>query len=306
MGSVPGFLGACYHAPMPDQRPLISSPPAVDPDRRTGVFNGIFGRLLRFWRTTLGISQEQLSTHVGVSVRHISFMENGRSMPGRAMVLDLAQALALGARDTNNLLLAAGFIPARRAPPVGELLQTDAMRWLRSSLLLTLRGLDPVPAVVHEPGGQVVMANRAWVRWLRGQGELETAAANSNLYRWFFAKTDTTDAGWEAVACGLLMNLQQEAILSDAPDINALLAELETLPSVPRDWRRKAVGVAYFHSFRIYRNGRAYTSVASTVGATPYVEQPRLLINALYPDGGGTLDRVDEDGAALVSPLLFY
>jgi transcriptional regulator with XRE-family HTH domain len=293
---------------MPDQRPPSSpQPQLIDADRRNGVFNGIFGRLFRFWRTTLGISQEQLSTHVGVSVRHISFMENGRSMPGRAMVLDLAQALALGARDTNNLLLAAGFIPARRAPPVGELLQTDELRWLRNSLLLTLRGLDPVPAVVHEPGGQVVMANRAWVSWLRGQGDVETAPANSNLYRWFFANTDTTDAGWEAVACGLLMNLQQEAILSNAPEINALLAELESLPSVPPDWSRKALGVAYFHSFRIYRseNGqrRAYTSVASTVGATPYVQQPRLLINALYPDGAPGVEMASGE---IASPLLFY
>jgi transcriptional regulator with XRE-family HTH domain len=84
---------------MPNQRPHIpSQPQLIDADRRNGVFNGIFGRLLRFWRTTLGISQEQLSSHVGVSVRHISFMENGRSMPGRAMVLDLAQTLELGAR----------------------------------------------------------------------------------------------------------------------------------------------------------------------------------------------------------------
>lgn len=291
-------------------RPRPVHSPSIDPDRRTGVFNGIFGRLLRFWRTTLGASQEQLSTDVGVSVRHISFLENGRAMPGRAMVLDLAQALALGERDTNNLLLAAGYIPAYRAAPASELLQTDEMRWLRNSLLLTLRGLDPVPAVAHEPGGRVIMANRAWVRWLRASGESEMTPVNRNLYRWFFANTDTADAGWEAVACGLLMNLQQEAILSDAQEIHALLAELAALPSVPRDWHRKAMGVAYFHSFRIHRNenGRraVYTSVASTVGATPYVEQPRLLINALYPDGAGAWGVADGEGEALESPLVFY
>lgn len=291
-------------------RQRSAHPTPIDPTRRSGAFNGIFGRLLRFWRTTLGVSQEQLSTHVGVSVRHISFLENGRAMPGRAMVLDLAQALALGERDTNNFLLAAGFIPAYRSPPAGELLQADDMRWLRNSLLLTLRGLDPVPAVAHEASGRVIMANRAWVRWLRAGGESETAPTSLNLYRWFFAHTDTADPGSEAVACGLLMNLQQEAILSDDPEINALLAELAALPSVPRDWHRKAMGVAYFHSFRIYRseNGgrRAYTSVASTVGATPYVEQPRLLINALYPDDRDALADIATDTAALTSPLLFY
>jgi hypothetical protein len=112
------------------------------------------------------------------------------------------------------------------------------------------------------------------------------------------------------VACGLLMNLQQEAMLSDAPEIKALLAELEALPSVPADWQRRAVRIAYFHSFRIYCSDsgqrRGYTSVASTVGATPYVEQPRLLINALYPDGVGAPGGLDGDGETLTSPLLFY
>jgi transcriptional regulator with XRE-family HTH domain len=274
--------------------------------RRTAAFNGIFGRLLRFWRTTLEVSQEQLSMQVGVSVRHISFLENGRAMPGRAMVLDLAQALSIGARDTNNLLLAAGYVPTYHETD----LQAAELRWLRSSLLLTLRGLDPFPAVVYEPSGKIIMANRGWVQWLRAMGESETAPTNSNVYRFFFASPHryAVDADWETVACGLLMNLQQEAILSDTPEVNALLAELEALPTVPADWRRKAVGVAYFHSFRVYRveNGcqRCYTSVTHTVGATPYVEEPRLLVNALYPSDG--VMAIEASDTPLQSPLLFY
>jgi transcriptional regulator with XRE-family HTH domain len=295
---------------MPIRRDEISNPTANsvrgDSVRRGASFDGIFGRLLRFWRTTLDISQEQLSMQVGVSVRHISFLENGRALPGRITALDLAQALALGERDTNNLLLAAGFIPAYRAPQ----LPADELRWLRSSLLLTLRGLDPVPAVVHEPNGNIVMANRSWVQWLRGIGESEIAPTNSNVYRWFFANTHMyeVDADWETVACALLMNLQQEAILSDTAEINTLLAELEALPTVPRDWRRRAVQVSYFHSFKVCRiesgRQRCYTSVTHTVGATPYVEEPRLLVNALYPseDALMNLDPVQK----LTSPLLFY
>jgi transcriptional regulator with XRE-family HTH domain len=295
------------HTDPPQNAPVIDAPViAQQKDRafNAALGNGIFGRLLRFWRTTLDISQEQLSAQVGVSIRHISFLENGRAMPGRAMVLDLAQALAMGERDTNNFLLAAGYIPAYRAPQ----LQSDELRWLRSSLLLTLRGLEPFPAVIHEPSGNIVMANRAWIVWLRALGESETAPSNSNLYRWFFANTHVDDADWQTIACGLLMNLQQEAILSDAPDIKSLLAELEALPSVPRDWRRKAVQVAYFHSFRIVRiehgQQRSYTSVTHTVGATPYVEQPRLLVNALYPSDG--VKPAADNIEAVSSPLLFY
>src|SRR5271154_4115345 len=69
------------------------------------------GVLLRHWRDTRGRSQIDLSLDAGVSQRHISFIESGRSVPSRQMLMDLAQALDVPLRERNTLLLAAGYAP---------------------------------------------------------------------------------------------------------------------------------------------------------------------------------------------------
>jgi len=71
-----------------------------------------FGTRLRQWRRQRGLSQLGLAGQVGSTGRHISFLETGRSRPSRQMVLRLADTLAMGLRETNDLLHAAG-LPAR-------------------------------------------------------------------------------------------------------------------------------------------------------------------------------------------------
>ncbi len=68
-----------------------------------------FGALLRQWRRTRRLSQEELAAESEVSARHISFLENSRSSPSRSMVLVLGSALDLPLRDRNLLLTAAGL-----------------------------------------------------------------------------------------------------------------------------------------------------------------------------------------------------
>ena len=42
-----------------------------------------FGELLRYWRQERGKSQLDLSLDTGISQRHLSFVESGRSTPSR-------------------------------------------------------------------------------------------------------------------------------------------------------------------------------------------------------------------------------
>ncbi len=58
-----------------------------------------------------GKSQLDLSLDTGGSQRHISFIESGRSVPGRELLMDIAQALDVPLRERNTLLLAAGYAP---------------------------------------------------------------------------------------------------------------------------------------------------------------------------------------------------
>ena len=65
---------------------------------------GELGVLLRHWRDVRGRSQLDLSFDTGVSQRHISFIESGRSVPSRQILMDIAQALDVPLRDRNMLL----------------------------------------------------------------------------------------------------------------------------------------------------------------------------------------------------------
>ena len=73
---------------------------------RTGV-----GDLVREWRIDRRRSQMDLALDVGVSARHLSFVETGRSRPSPELVLALARKLDVPMRDQNTLLLAAGYAP---------------------------------------------------------------------------------------------------------------------------------------------------------------------------------------------------
>ncbi len=64
--------------------------------------------LLRRWRVT----QLELALEAGVSARHLSFVETGRSQPGREMLLQVLKRLEVPFREQNRLLLAAGHAPA--------------------------------------------------------------------------------------------------------------------------------------------------------------------------------------------------
>jgi transcriptional regulator with XRE-family HTH domain len=69
------------------------------------------GTHLRRWRERRRMSQLDLASEAGVSTRHLSFLETGRSAPSREMILRLADQLAVPVRERNVLLVAGGYAP---------------------------------------------------------------------------------------------------------------------------------------------------------------------------------------------------
>ena len=69
------------------------------------------GTQLREWRQRRRLSQLDLAGHAEVSTRHLSFMETGRALPSREMLLRLAERLEVPLRERNRLLTAAGYAP---------------------------------------------------------------------------------------------------------------------------------------------------------------------------------------------------
>lgn len=115
------------------------------------------GGILREWRHRRRRSQLDLSVDVGVSARHLSFVETGRSRPSPELLLALATHLDVPLRERNSLLLAAGYAPRYSETALDDL----AMARARSSLERMLDAHDPYPGVVIDRAWNVVLANDA-------------------------------------------------------------------------------------------------------------------------------------------------
>lgn len=125
------------------------------------------GELVKEWRTRRRRSQMDLGHHVGVSTRHLSFVETGRSRPSPELVLALAEHLDVPLRERNRWLLRAGYAPRFSQRDLDD----PAMAQVRSSLERMLRAHDPYPGVVIDRQWNVVLANEAATGLLAGVPE---------------------------------------------------------------------------------------------------------------------------------------
>lgn len=116
---------------------------------------GPFGTALKAARNSRRVSQLILSLDAGVSARHLSFLESGRAMPSREMVLTLAEALALPLSARNQLLNAAGFASAFPASP----LASDAIAPFRAILKTMMANHAPFPALLCDRHWNVLEAS---------------------------------------------------------------------------------------------------------------------------------------------------
>lgn len=114
-----------------------------------------FGIALREWRARRRLSQLELALRAGTTQRHVSFLESGRSTPGRGMVVRVAESLQLPLRERNALLLAAGYAPSYPETKLDD----PALRPVLDGLRALLDGHRPYPAIVVDRFGDLVAAN---------------------------------------------------------------------------------------------------------------------------------------------------
>ncbi len=196
------------------------------------------GHHLRAWRERRGMSQLDLALEADISQRHLSFLETGRSMPSRAMVLHLAERLDMPLRERNAVLLAAGYAPvyAERS------LEDPAMAAAREAIGMILKGHEPYPALVVDRHWTLVSANAALAPLLVGveDGALLQAPVNvlrlglhprglapriANLPEWRLHLLDRLRrqiaATRDEALGGLLQELSAYPVGDDTPPANA-------------------------------------------------------------------------------------
>jgi transcriptional regulator with XRE-family HTH domain len=170
-----------------------------------------------------------LAHEIGVSPRHLSFVETGRSKPSPELVLALAEGLDVPLRERNTLLLAAGYAPryAERA------MEDPAMDSVRSSLERMLAAHEPFPGVVIDRAWNVVLANRAASALVEGLAD-HVLGPTLNVYRvclhpdGLAARTRNLDE-W---ADYLLRTLRRSVVLTGDPALQAMLDEVSGYPNI--------------------------------------------------------------------------
>jgi transcriptional regulator with XRE-family HTH domain len=189
------------------------------------------GVLLRDWRQRRRMSQLDLALEAGVSARHLSFLETGRSKPSREMVLHLAEELDVPLRERNRLLLAAGYAPAFDERP----LEDPELEPVRRAVAQVLTGIEPFPAAVIDRWWNLVASNRQLGVFLEGVApELREPPANVlrvSLHPEGMAPRIANLAEWRA---HLLSRLRREIATTGDTRLQELLDEVSAYP-VPHD-----------------------------------------------------------------------
>jgi len=183
-----------------------------------------FPRELRRWRLLRRWSQMELADRAGTTQRHVSFMEQGRSRPGRTIVVRLGETMELSLRERNQLLLAAGYAPIF----VESSFDDPVMRSARRALTRILAGHLPYPAVVVRPYGELVAANAAFDVLTEGAAP-ELLEAPVNVLRLALhpdgvARRVVNLAEW---ARHIIENLRVRSLRSPDARLDEFVAELE-------------------------------------------------------------------------------
>ncbi|WP_345816618.1 helix-turn-helix transcriptional regulator [Paraburkholderia sp. PREW-6R] len=249
------------------------------------------GPLLRHWRDLRGISQLDLSFNAGVSQRHISFIESGRSVPSRQMLIDLAQTLDIPLRERNTLLLAAGY-----APIYSDVAwNADEMKSVTQALGRMLRQHEPFPALVMDRYWNVLMTNDAAPRFFNCFIDMAARKGPRNMLHLMFDPAGMRPfvADWQTVADSLIQRVYRESVgrvINDAT--RELLAALRAYPDVRTEFQpggvpapdaasaaMPVIPVGFIKDAQVLR----YFSMVTSVGTPQTIAAQELRIECMFP-----------------------
>jgi transcriptional regulator with XRE-family HTH domain len=247
------------------------------------------GTQLREWRQRRRLSQLDLAGHAEVSTRHLSFMETGRSLPSREMVLRLADRLQVPLRERNRLLTAAGYAPLYAE----HRLDDPALQAAKQAVDLVLRAHEPCPALAVDRHWNLVSHNRMLPLLLAGlPPELLAPPLNVlrlSLHPQGLAPRIVNLASWRA---HLLHRLQQQAQASADPTLAMLADELHAYPAPPLEGAQvppAAAGVYLPLQLRSSVGVLNFISTVTVFGTPSDITLSELAMESFFPADGATM-----------------
>jgi len=241
------------------------------------------GTLLRFWRQERGKSQLDLSLDTGISQRHLSFVESGRSAPSRNLLSTVSDALNIPLRERNALLLASGYAPKYSEPSIDD----EQMEVVTLAVDRMLYQHEPHPALVLDRHWNVVRTNQAAPTFFGSFIDLKTRSKPRNLLELMFDPEGMRPfiEDWRTVASGLLQRVKREAVghMLD-PGLQDLLKKLHRYPGAV-DLEIESTLQSPVLPITFLRNGQrlSYFSLVTTVGTPQCITAQELRVECMFP-----------------------
>lgn len=250
-----------------------------------------FGALLRHWRRHRALTQEALAHDAGVSVRHLSWLETGRSLPSRAMLLRLAERLDVPLRERNRWLHAAGYAPLYAERTLAE----PALAGVRVALQQLLDAHAPWPALAVDRHWHVVAANAAVGHLLALLLPGRQLPEPMNVLRLTLSPDGLAPlvVGLGAWRDHVLARLQRQIDATGDGALVRLRAALMSLPVPPDD--APAIGpddVVVPLQLRVPDGLLRFVSTVTVFGAPHDVTTSELAVETLLPADAFTAERL--------------
>ena len=241
------------------------------------------GPLLREWRQRRRLSQLELALEAEVSARHLSFVETGRSLPSREMVLHLAERLEIPLRERNALLIAAGYAPVFPERKLDD----PALDAARKAVDLVLAGHEPYPAIAVDRHWTLVAANRAVGPFMLVEDESllqpPLNVLRVSLHPRGVAPRIANFGEWRA---HVLERLRRQIEASGDPVLTALHEELRSYPApaaAPSQHAREYNGVIVPIELITDQGILAFFSTTTIFGTPVDVTLSELAVEAFFP-----------------------
>ena len=252
--------------------------------------NPTFGTLLRQWRTTRRLTQLGLATDAGISSRHLSFLETGRSQPSREMVQLLAGMLDVPLSDRNAMLIGAGYAPVYGERPLGA----PELEHVRRALEFTLRQQEPYPALVIDGYHDIVMRNDASRRIFEIFRGPVPANRTINGLRTIFDPNGLRPfiVNWDEMAECLMQGLQRQIVETGSDRLMKMRDELLAFPGVPARFKslsemRAEPPIINMH-LRKGDVSLAFFSAVTFIGRARDITLQELKIECFFPADAAT------------------
>jgi len=246
--------------------------------------NKPFGKLLNQWRKHRRYSQLQLAVELDVSSKHISFLETGRSVPSRDMLLKIASFLILPKREVNQWLYAAGYAPIYYELSEGD----ESLKLVYSAIDQMLTNHMPYPAIVMNQNWDLVQANDSAKKLMLDLG----FSNHKNILEALI--DDSPDSSkiinWHETVSVVLTRLRHEiSVLGGSKRLNKLESRLaKSISSEQGKIISDTNQAALCMDINIGGNRLSFFSIIAQLGAIQDIAVSEFKVELMFPSDEGT------------------